>query len=63
MELEVLEQYSAAGEKRFRVLVKGTNIILNVRADSEEEALSRARELAEQIGLPKVVESIKKMLS
>ncbi len=63
MELEVLEEYSMAGEKRFRILVRGTNIILNVRADTEEEALSKARELAEKMGLPEVIGRIKERLS
>lgn len=62
MELKILEEYSMAGEKRFRVLVRGTNIILNVEADTEEEALSKARELAEKMGLPEVLGSIKARL-
>ncbi len=63
MELEVLEEYSVAGEKRFRILVRGTNIILNVKAGNEEEALTRARELAEKMGLPEVLDSIKARMS
>ncbi len=63
MELEVLEEYSVAGEKRFRILVRGTNIILNVKAGNEEEALTRARELAEKMGLPEFLDSIKARMS
>ncbi len=44
-ELEVVESYKMLGEPRFRVKVKGTNIVINVHASSEEEALKKAREI------------------
>ncbi len=44
-ELELIEKYEIGGQQRFRLRIKGTNIILNVEAQSEEEALRKAAEL------------------
>jgi len=44
-ELEVIESYKMFGEPRFRVKVKGTNMVINVYASSEEEALKKARDI------------------
>ncbi len=48
MELEVIESYilgeeGVGAEKRYRIKVKDTTIVLNVRASSLEEALAKAR--------------------
>ncbi len=44
-ELELVEKYEVGGQRRFRLRIKGTNIILNVEAEDEEEALRKAAEL------------------
>ncbi len=51
--LEVIEEYIIEGKKRFRVRVKGTNIVFNVSANSPNEAASRAAELALKLGIIK----------
>ena len=56
MKLRVIEEYELMGAKRYRVRVEGTNITLNVKASSPEEALEKARELAERIKLPEYLE-------
>jgi len=48
---KVLERYSFLGEERYRVAISGTNIVFNVRASSEEEAIDKANALAEKMGL------------
>jgi len=49
--LKIIEKYVFLGELRYRVQVVGTNIVFNVRADDDEEALTKALELAKNIGL------------
>jgi len=49
--LKIVEKYVFLGEFRYRVQIVGTNIVLNVKADSDEEALNKASELAKTIGL------------
>jgi mannitol/fructose-specific phosphotransferase system IIA component (Ntr-type) len=39
------------GEKRFRICVKGTNIIVNVKASNEQEAFTKALQVLNQVGL------------
>jgi len=50
-ELEIVEEYEIEGRKRFRIRVKGTNIILNVTASSPNEAAEKAAEIANNLGL------------
>ena len=49
VELEIIEEYLLEGERRYRVRVKGTRIVLNVGASSPEEALEKAARLYERI--------------
>lgn len=39
------------GEKRFRICVKGTNIVVSVKASNEQEALTKALQVLSQVGL------------
>ncbi len=50
VELELIEEYVYAGEKRYRFKVRGTNVIVNVRADSVEEGIERAVEVLKKVG-------------
>lgn len=50
IELDLVEEYLYAGEKRYRFRIRGTNIVINVRADSVEEGIERAVELLKKIG-------------
>ncbi|ALU11633.1 hypothetical protein EYM_03245 [Ignicoccus islandicus DSM 13165] len=45
VKLEIIEKYSALGEKRYVVKITGTNILINIKAENEDEALKRARKL------------------
>jgi len=47
----IIEKYLFLGETRYRVQITGTNIVFNIRADSDEEAIDKAVKLAEKIGL------------
>ena len=54
MELEIIEvtymeSRTPGSEKRYRVKVKGTNIILNIRADTADEALEKARRILDDM--------------
>ncbi len=51
IELELIEEYIINNEKRFRVRIKGTNIILNVSADTLEEAVKRALDIISKLGI------------
>jgi len=48
VEFEVVETYLLEGRRRFRLRVKGTNIIVNVEAEDEEEAARRAMRVLEK---------------
>lgn len=50
-DLKVLEVYEVLGETRYRVCVKGTNLLVNVSATSENEALEKATSILAQVGL------------
>ena len=50
-ELKVVEVYELFNEKRYRIRVEGTNIVINVSATSEEEALRKALSILAQANL------------
>lgn len=50
VELDLVEEYVYAGERRYRFKVRGTNMMVNVRADSVEEGIERAVEILKKIG-------------
>ncbi|MEM1696069.1 MAG: hypothetical protein QXS14_00255 [Desulfurococcaceae archaeon] len=52
-ELKVVEVYELFNEKRYRIRVEGTNIVINVSAPSEEEALRKALSILAQANLDK----------
>ena len=51
VELELIEEYTYAGQHRFRFKVKNTNIILNVAAESLDEGVKKAVELLKKLRL------------
>ncbi len=48
-EFEVVEEYFLNGEHRFRLKVRGTNLIVNVAAETLDEAASRAASLLDKV--------------
>jgi hypothetical protein len=50
-DLIILEKYSLLNEQRYRLCVKGTNIVVNVEASSDDEAFRKALEVLDNIGL------------
>ncbi|MEM0001449.1 MAG: hypothetical protein QXS24_05390 [Desulfurococcaceae archaeon] len=50
-DLKITEVYELFGELRYRVCVKGTNIVVNVKALNDDEALNKAIEVLIQAGL------------
>jgi len=50
-DLMVLKEYDFYGEKRYRICVKGTNIVINVKAHDEKDALIKALQILQQVGL------------
>lgn len=49
--LQLIERYEMLGETRYRLRVKETNIVLNVKALSEEEAYEKALRMLRDLGL------------
>ena len=49
VEFELLEEFIINNEHRFRIKIRGTNIILNVSADSLEEAVKKALEIIKKL--------------
>ncbi len=63
-DLEILERYVFLGQSRYRVRLKETNILFNVNAISDDEALEKALEMARKIGLNReVVDEIRRRFS
>lgn len=57
VEFEVLEKYVEDGRVRFRVRVKNTLIVFNVEASNEEEAIRKAKALAERMEMMEFLKS------
>jgi len=60
IELELIEEYVYAGERRFRFRIKGTNIILNVEAEDVESGLKKAADMIRKL---KIIERLKELKS
>jgi len=60
IELELVEEYIYAGERRFRFRIKGTNIILNVEAEDIESGLKKAVDMVRKL---KIIERLKELKS
>ena len=54
-DLEVVDEYILQGERRFRVRVKGTRIVVNVAADSVGEALEKAKVILDRVDAEKIL--------
>ncbi|MCE4604828.1 MAG: hypothetical protein F7B20_07705 [Aeropyrum sp.] len=54
-EFEIIEEYLLLGQRRFRVRELGSGIVFNVSADSEEEAIVKARELYDKVRADRAV--------
>jgi len=62
-QFKVIDKYVLNDQFRYRVAIEGTNVILNVSADSDEEAIKNAIELAEKIGLTnEKIEELRKLM-
>lgn len=62
-DLLIKERYVFLGQTRYRIQVIGTNIILNILAENDEEAYDKAIVLAKKMGLTKdVIEVIKRKI-
>lgn len=59
IELELVDIYRYEGlvGKRFRFKIKGTNIYINVLANSIEEAVEKAKNMIKQLELDKRIRS------
>ncbi len=55
IELELIEEYVYLGERRFRFKIKGTNVIINVKAESVEKGVEKALEIIRKIKLDEVL--------
>jgi len=51
IEFELIEEYYYAGQHRYRLKVKETHIIVNVAADSLDEAVEKAFEILRSSGV------------
>jgi hypothetical protein len=54
--LELIEEYMLHGERRFRLRVQGTRIVINVSASNIEEAMRKAYKMIERMGASKILE-------
>lgn len=54
-DFEVVEEYIQHGVRRFRVRYRKSNLIFNVRADNVDEALDKARRMAEKVRASRVL--------
>ncbi len=52
-DLQIIERYYFLGEPRYRIIIRGTNIVFNVRADNDEEAYEKALEMIRRMALTK----------
>ena len=50
-DLEILERYTFLGQSRYRVRLKRTNIVFNINAINDEEAIEKALDMIKKIGL------------
>ncbi len=55
VELVIEDHYILESDSRYKVRVKGTNIIVNVSASSRDEALEKAKKLLEKSRLADVL--------
>lgn len=63
-DLLVKEKYVFLGQMRYRIQVVGTNIVLNVSAENDEEAFDKALSIVKKMGLTRdVVDMIKSKIS
>ncbi len=60
VELELVEEYVYARERRFRFRIKGTNIILNVEAEDVESGLKKAVDMIRRL---RIIERLKELKS
>jgi len=51
IELEVVEEYVIDGVHRFKLKVKGSNIVFNVNAENLEEAVRRVIDMMKSLKL------------
>ncbi|GEM_PF-517833 len=50
-DLEILERYTFLGQSRYRVRLRRTNIVFNINAINDEEAIEKALDMIKKIGL------------
>ncbi len=59
-DLLIKEKYVFLGQMRYRIQVVGTNIILNISAENDDEAYEKALNMTRKMGLTKdIVNMIK----
>ncbi|RLG84124.1 MAG: hypothetical protein DRO40_02375 [Thermoprotei archaeon] len=54
-DFRIIDKYLFLNQTRFRIQVRGTNIVFNVQADNEDEALEKAVDLARETGLSREI--------
>lgn len=58
--LELVEEYTCGSQLRYRFRVKDTNIVLNITANSTDEAWSKAIKMFNELRINEVVEEVKR---
>ncbi len=58
--LELVEEYTCGSQLRYRFRVKDTNIVLNISANSIDEAWSKAIKMFNELGINEVIEEVKR---
>ncbi|WFO75761.1 hypothetical protein J4526_02550 [Desulfurococcaceae archaeon MEX13E-LK6-19] len=57
-DLLIKEKYVFLGQMRYRIQVVGTNIILNISAENDDEAYEKALNMTRKMGLTKDIVNI-----
>jgi len=57
--VEDVYRYEGTLMKRFRLRIDGTRIVINVSADSVEEAAEKAKNIIRRLGLEKLIEYLR----
>ena len=52
--LELIEEYTVEGRKRYRFRIKNTNVVINVTAQNIDEAKQKAIDIAKTLKIEEV---------
>ncbi len=60
-EFDILEEYNLNGEHRYRLKVRGYDVLINVAANNVEEAIAKATAMLDKVRVEKYLRSMKEV--